>query len=88
METNNNTPRYLDKGDTRLCNASSAAYFAIREYYNEISAVVHGHLPVDEYNAHHEDIEEMLSDIDNILRKMARYYYMSNPLAYICATSL
>lgn len=88
METTNNTPRYLDKCDDRLRNKSTAAYYAIRDYYNEIHAVVHGHLPVDEYNAHHEDIKEMLTEVDNILRKMAKYYYMPNPLPYICATRL
>ena len=87
METTN-IPRYLDKCDERLRNKSNAAYFAIRDYYNELHCVLHGHLPVDEYNAHHDDIQEMLTEVDNILRKMCKYYYMPNPFPYICATRL
>lgn len=89
MKTNN-TPRYFDKCDDKLCNKSKVAYFAIRDYYyyNELHAVVHGHLPIAEYNAHHEDIEDMLTQVDDILRKFAKFYYMSNPLPYICATRL
>ena len=88
METTNNTPRYLDKYDEKLFDKSRAAYFAIRDYKNELHFVVHGHLPVDEYNAHHDEIEVMLDELDNVCRKFAKFYYTPNPLSVICATRL
>ncbi len=86
METSNTTSRYLDKFDAKLVDKSRAAYLAIRDYKNELHSVVHGHLPVDEYNAHHDEIECMLDELDNIYRKFAKFYYTPNPLSVLCAT--
>ena len=85
METTNNTPRYLDKYDERLFDKSRAAYFAVKDYRNEIHMVFHGHLPLDEYNSHYQQIKCMIDELDNVLRKLAKFYYTPNPFASICS---